>query len=104
MEFTWFNFVTLGIGVLGCIPTGYFGRRDSKSRHALKRIGHLSSQCKSICSGLDSFEDDLIHNRIGANSARSVLKPIKSNLAALNGELEDIYNEYIKKDTKKKIN
>ena len=60
-------------------------------------MGHLSSQSKSICSSLDSLEDDLIHNRIGANSAKSVLQSIKKNMEALNGEIEAIYNEYIKK-------
>lgn len=68
------------------------------------RVGQLSSQSKSICLSLDLLEKDLIHGRIGANSAKSVLQPIKIHMEALNGEIEKIYNEYIKKKKKKKTN
>lgn len=75
----------------------YFGTKENKMRQAVKRVGYLSSQSKSICSSLDSLEDDLINNRIGANSAKSVLQPIKRNMEALNCEIEAINNEHIKK-------
>ena len=102
MEFWLINYVSLGIAFLSVAIAIYFGIKESKMRQAIKRVGQLSSQSKSICSSLDSLEEDLIHNRIGANSAKSVLQPIKRNMEALNGEIEDIYNEYIKKRKKKK--
>jgi len=104
MEFSLINFVLVGIALLGVLIGLYFGIKDSKGRQAIKRIGQLSSQSKSICSSLDSLEEDLIHGRIGANSVKSVLQPIKKYMEALNGEIEDIYNEYIKKRKKKKTN
>jgi len=104
MELWLINYVTLGLGFLGVAIAIYFGIKANKMRQAIKRVGQLSSQSKSICSSLDSLEEDLIHGRIGANSAKSVLQPIKRNMEALNGEIEDIYNEYIKKRKKKKTN
>lgn len=97
MEFSLVSYISLGIALLSVAITIYFGTKENKMRQAVKRVGHLSSQSKSICSSLDSLENDLIHNRIGANSAKSVLQPIKRNMEALNGEIEAIYNEYIKK-------
>jgi len=102
MEFSLINYISLGISLLSVTIAIYFGTKENKMRQAVKRVGHLSSQSKSICSSLDSLEDDLIHSRIGANSAKSVLQPIKRNMEALNGEIEDIYNEYIKKKKKEK--
>jgi hypothetical protein len=97
MEFSLFNVISFGIALLGIVIAVYFGCKESKMSHAIKRIGQLSSQSKSICSSLDSFEEALINGRIGANSAEIVIKTIKPNMAALNGEIEDIYKEYIKK-------
>lgn len=97
MEFSLISYISLGIALLSIAITIYLGTKENKMRQAVKRVGHLSSQSKSVCSSFDSLEDDLIHNRIGANSAKSVLQPIKKNMEALNGEIEAIYNEYIKK-------
>jgi hypothetical protein len=92
--------VILG-GITGFLISRYFYKKDEKMvnemKNTVKRIGHLSSQAKSVCASLDSLEIDLKIGKIGANSAESVLKPIKKNMEALNGELEAIYNEYIKK-------
>lgn len=88
--------VVLG-GTIGFIITRHFYKKDEKlvneTKNAIKRIGHLSSQAKSVCASLDSLEIDLKSGKIGANSTESVLKPIKKNMEALNGELETIYNE-----------
>lgn len=88
-------------GSIGYLISRHFYNKDEKMvseiKNAIKRIGHLSSQSKSVCASLDSFESDLVNGKIGANSAESVLKPIKKNMEALNGELETIYNENIKK-------
>ena len=103
MEFWLINYVTLGVGFLSVVVAIYFGIKANKMVQAInKRVGQLSSQSKSICSSLDSLEEDLIHGRIGAHSAKSVLQPIKRNMEALNGEIEDIYNEYIKKRKNRK--
>ena len=92
--------VILG-GIVGFFISCHFYKKDEKlvneMKNAIKRIGHLSSQAKSVCASLDLLETDLKSGKIGANSAESVLKPIKKNMEALNGELESIYNEYIKK-------
>jgi hypothetical protein len=89
-------------GFIGYLITRHFYKKDEKivseMKNTIKRIGHLSSQSKSVCASLDSFESDLVSGKIGANSAESVLKPIKKNMEALNGELETIYNENIKKN------
>jgi len=104
MEFSLIIYVSLGVALLSVAIATYSEIKRSKMRQSIKRVGQLSSQSKSICSSLDSLEEDLIHGRIGANSAKSVLQPIKRNMEALNGEIEDIYNEYIKKRKKKKTN
>ncbi len=92
--------VILG-GIIGFFISHHFYKKDEKlvneMKNAIKRIGHLSSQAKSVCASLDSLETDLKSGKIGANSAESVLKPIKKNMEALNGELEAIYNEYVKR-------
>ncbi len=103
MEFSLINYISLGIALLSVAITSYFGIKANKMAQAIKRVGQLSSQSKSICSSLDSLEEDLIHGRIVAHNARSVLQPIKRTMEAL-GEIEDIYNEYIKKRKKKKTN
>lgn len=88
-------------GIVGFFVSRHFYNKDEKlvneMKNAIKRIGHLSSQAKSVCASLDSLEIDLKNGKIGANSAESVLKPIKMNMEALNGELEAIYNEHMKK-------
>jgi len=89
--------ISLVVTIIFGIISVYFGIKESKMKQAVKRIGQLSSQSKSICSSLDSLEADLIRGKIGANSATSVIQPIKKNMEALNGEIEAIYNEYIKK-------
>ena len=81
-------------GIIGFVISRHFHKKE---KNAIKRVGHLSSQAKSVCASLDSLEIDLINEKIGANSAESVLKPIKKNMEALSGELEAIHNEYIKK-------
>jgi hypothetical protein len=85
-------------GIIGYFISSHFYKIDEKSinemKNVLRRIGHLSSQAKSVCGSLDSIETDLKNGKIGANSAESVLKPIKMNMEALNGELEAINNEY----------
>ena len=100
MELSIIIYVSLGIALLSVTIAAYSEIKRNKMRQAIKRVGQLSSQSKSICSSLDLLEKDLIHGRIGANSAKSVLQPIKRNMEALNGEIEDIYNEYIKKEKK----
>ena len=97
-------FTVIGValaGIIGYWISSHFHKKDEKflneTKTAIKRVGQLSSQAKSICASLDSIEKDLNIGKIGANSATSVLQPIKRNMEALNGELEAIYNEYIKK-------
>ena len=90
--------ISLIVNVLAISISIYFGIEQIKMRHVIKRIGQLSSQSKSICASLDSLEEGLTSQKIGANSALSVLTPIKNNMFSLNGEIESIYNEYIKKE------
>lgn len=92
--------VILG-GFIGFFISRHFHKKNetlaNEMKNAIKRVGHLSIQAKSVCVSLESLEIDLVNGKIGANSAQSVLKPIKKNMEALNGELEAIYNEYINK-------
>ena len=90
--------ISLIVNVLAISISIYFGIEQKKMRHVIKRIGQLSSQSKSICASLDSLEEDLINQKIDANGALSVLKTIKKYMYSLNGEIESIYNEYIKKE------
>jgi hypothetical protein len=88
-------------GIIGFFISQYFHKKDDKwvneMKNAIRRIGQLSSQSKGICKSLDLLEDALKQGKIGANSAEKMALPIiKANMEAFNGELEAIYNEYIK--------